>query len=890
MILFFCQNDGKALGFEMINETISHYKILQKLGEGGMGEVYLAEDTSLGRKVAMKFLSSDKASDPESRQRFVHEARAQAMLSHPNIATFHEVGEEGDKVFIVMEYIEGQPLSNLAQFEKFSLAEILDIAIQIGEGLQAAHEKGIIHRDIKPENVLVTSKHHAKITDFGLAKWKGASTLTKTGARMGTAFYMSPEQVEGKKVDNRTDIFSLGVVLYELLCARRPFEGDTDTAIFYDLINTQPQPLARFARNLPENLEQIVMKCLAKRPEERYQSAADLVADLKTLRRTSEIQSIPVSHTKPAASRKSWIGISVGLGIILLAFAAYVILPKFFTTVSNDTKSGRKMLAVLPFENLGSPEEEYFADGITEEITTRLAKIGGLGVISHTSARKYKKTDKTLKQIGAELGADFILEGNIRWAKSGGASRLRINPQLIRVSDDSHLWAENYNAVLDDVFELQSSIAEKVATALDVALLEPERHVLAAKPTENLEAYDFYLRGNDHFNRTTPGSPGGGKYMRIALQMYRKAVELDSGFALAYSQLSRANTELYWHYERKDEYLRDAKAAVEKSFKLVPGLPEAHLALGSYYYHAREYEKALEQFAIAQRSLPNNPDLMGEIGYVQRRQGKWNEASASFKRAAELDPGRSDILFALGQTYHRWRKYSEAASYYDRAILLDPGGYYPYWAKVDLYVKQDGNTERARKVLREARGKVDAAELNDRWVWLDVLDGNYPQALSRLNGPEAYNNDSVGYYLTKAQVYGLIGRAGLKRTCYDSARILLENQLQKEFADEKLHSQLGIAYAGLGRKEEAIREGNKAVELVPVTKGVWNGAALIQDLARIYVMVGEYEAAIDQLEYLLSIPSPLSIPDLRIDPAWAPLKNQTRFMKLVAASPPAPSP
>ncbi len=843
----------------------------------------MAEDTSLGRKVAIKFLSSDKAAEPESRQRFVHEARAQAMLSHPSIATFHEVGEDQDKVFIVMEYIEGQPLSRLASGEKLSLPQILDLAIQVGEGLQAAHEKGITHRDIKPENVLVTAKHHAKITDFGLAKWKGATTLTQTGARMGTAYYMSPEQVEGKKVDHRTDIFSFGTLLYELLCARKPFEGDTETAIFYDLINTQPQPLARFARNIPEKLEQIVLKCLAKKPEERYQSAADLVADLKTLRRTSDVQNIPVSHTKPAASRKKWIGISVGLGIILLAFAAYVILPKFFTTTSRDTKPGRKMLAVLPFDNLGSVEQEYFADGITDEITTRLAKIGGLGVISHTSARKYKKTDKTVKQIGAELGADYILEGNIRWAKSGASSRIRINPQLIQVSDDSHLWAENYDAVLNDVFELQSSIAEKVAAALDVALLEPERKILAAKPTENLEAYDFYLRGNDHFNRFTPGTTGAGKYMGIALQMYQKAVELDPGFALAYCQLSRSNTEIYWHYDRKEEYLKDAKAAVEKAFKLSPGLPEAHLALGSYHYHAREYEKALEEFAIAQKSLPNNADLLQEIGYVQRRQGKWDLALASFKKAAELDRGRSDIPFELGQIYNRLHKYSEAASYYERAILLDPGGYVPYWQKVGLYVKQDGATEKARKVLVQAVGKVDAAELNNRWVWLDVIEGNYPQALSRLNGPEAYNNDSAGYYLDKAQVYGLIiGQSRLQRTCYDSARILLEKELELQPENEVLHSQLGMAYAGLGRKSEAIREGKKGVELQPINKYANSGPDRLEGLARIYVMAGEYEAALKEIEYLLSIPSNLSIPLLRLDPGWAPLKSHPRFQKLLA--------
>jgi len=307
----------------MIGQTISHYKILEKLGEGGMGEVYLAEDTSLGRKVAVKFLSSDKAADPESRQRFVHEARAQAMLSHPNIATFYEVGEEGDKVFIVMEYIDGQPLSKLAQVEKLSFSEILDIAIQIGEGLSAAHERGITHRDIKPENVLVNSKRLAKITDFGLAKWKGATTLTQSGARMGTAYYMSPEQVDGRKADHRTDIFSLGVVLYELFCARRPFEGDTETAVFYDLVHTPPQPLARYCRNLPEGLERIVFKCLAKKPEERYQHADELVADLKMLKRAGDIDLLPSyiqtssdKHKKARAKRLKLIGAIAGLALV----------------------------------------------------------------------------------------------------------------------------------------------------------------------------------------------------------------------------------------------------------------------------------------------------------------------------------------------------------------------------------------------------------------------------------------------------------------------------------------------------------------------------------------------------------------------------------------------
>ncbi|HLG93820.1 MAG TPA: serine/threonine-protein kinase, partial [candidate division Zixibacteria bacterium] len=410
----------------MIGQTVSHYKILKKIGAGGMGEVYLAEDMSLGRKVAIKFLSAEKAADPESRKRFIHEARAQAIVSHSNVATFHEVGEERDKVFIVMEYIEGQRLSELAKTEKLSLQEILNLAIQVGEGLQAAHEKGVMHRDINPTNILVSSKRVAKITDFGLAKWTEASTITRTGLQMGTDHYMSPEQVDGRKVDHRTDIFSFGVVLYELICACRPFDGTNRESLFYEILYTQPQPLARYCRGVPEGFQIIVDKALKKDKSFRYQSAADLLADLKGLQ-------------------------------------------KELTEGGVEAAPKRKTLAVLPFENLGAAEDEYFADGITDEITTKLAKISALGVISRTSAIKYKKTEKTLRQIGAELGIDYVLEGTIRWHKSGTTNRVRINSQLIRVEDDTHLWAETYDRVLEQIFELQSDIADKVTRALQLA-------------------------------------------------------------------------------------------------------------------------------------------------------------------------------------------------------------------------------------------------------------------------------------------------------------------------------------------------------------------------------------------------------------------------------------
>ncbi|MGH8004964.1 MAG: tetratricopeptide repeat protein [Limisphaerales bacterium] len=479
------------------------------------------------------------------------------------------------------------------------------------------------------------------------------------------------------------------------------------------------------------------MKCLAKRPEERYQHVDELVVDLKGLQKE-----IAVGGTAPVPQRK--------------------------------------MLAVLPFENLGSAEDEYFADGITDEITTNLAKVSGLGVISRTSAIKYKKSDKNLRQIGSELGVDYVLEGTIRWDRLGGANRVRINCQLIRVKDDTHLWAESYDRVFEQIFELQSEVAQKVTAALDVILLEPERRALEAKPTENLEAYEYYLRGNDYLNRGW-----AKKDLEIALQMYEEAVELDSNFALAYAKLSQTHSRFYWHYyDRTDERLAKAKEAVDKAFKLKPDLPEAHLALGYYYYRGNlDYDRALKEFAIAQKGQPNSSDLLAAIGYVQRRQGKFEQALANILKAAELDPRSNLNALQVGTTYHYIRNYPEAERYYDRAISIAPDRVTAYVNKALLYIDWEGKTEKARKVLEEAPGKADPAELAAVWAELEVLDGNYQAALGRLLGPDKFielfgnTNDTAAYFSTKARIYGLMNQPKLKRACYDSARIIGEKRI-----------------------------------------------------------------------------------------------------------------
>jgi len=869
----------------MISKTISHYKILEKLGEGGMGVVYKAQDIQLQRLVALKFLPPHISDSAEEKARFIHEAQSASALNHPNVTTIHGIEESPDGLFIVMEYVEGKTIKEIVEKETPSVKRILDITIQVCEGLTAAHKKEIVHRDIKSDNIMVTKEGQVKIMDFGLAKLKGATKLTSTGSTLGTAAYMSPEQAQGEEVDQRSDIFSFGVVLYELLTGKLPFGGEHQAAIIYSIINEEPQPVARFNNQVSAKLEDMVFKALTKDKEERYQHIDELLADLRRERKSLDYVKTgplaqPVETQKPV-KKKTLSLVVAGLAVLILIVGYFALFNK------KEPESGRKMLAVLPFENLGAPEQEYFAAGITEEITTHLAKVSGLGVISRTSVLQYKDTKKTVQQIGKELGVQYVLEGTILWDKSEVTNRVRINPQLIRVKDGTHVWAETYDRVLEQIFALQSDIADKVASALDITLIETEKRSIAAKPTDNLEAYEYYLRGNEYWRKNWTE-----KDSRIAIEMYEKAVELDPTFALAYANLSQSHSWMYWaYYDRTDERLNKAKEAVDRALELKPDLPEAHLALGFYYYWgSRDYDRALEQFAIAQKGQPNNSDLIRAIGFVQRRQGKFEQAVTNLKKAAELNPGSSGQADEVALTYQVMRKYAEAEYYLDRAISLAPDWPEAYSRKAWVYIYSEGDTKKARKVLQEATGKADVSRLVPDLVGLDIFDGDCQTALGRLPGIGAYVdvngvNDTISYFLTKARMYGLLNQLQLKLVCYDSARIILENKVQSRPSEAPFHSQLGIAYAGLGRREEAIREGKKAVELLPVSKdALEDGPNYVQNLAQIYVMVGDYDAAIDRLEYLLSIPSWISVPLLRIDPTWAPLRNHPRFQKLLARS------
>jgi serine/threonine-protein kinase len=871
-----------AAVFDRLKVALSHrYTILRELGAGGMATVYLAEDLKHHRQVAIKVLRPELASalGPE---RFLREIEIVAKLTHPHILPLHDSGEADGFLFYVMPYVEGESLRDRISREKqLPIDDALKIASEVADALSFAHHQNIIHRDIKPENILLEAKH-AVVADFGVARAieeAGETRLTETGMAVGTPTYLSPEQASAdRELDGRSDVYALGCVLYEMLAGEPPFTGPTAESVVHKLLTAEPPAVAAGRPSLPEVVVATVSKSLEKAPADRYQTAEEMGQALN-----AALLESAAHRVEPKRKTGASINAMLGAGLLMIAVVVVVWL-QLVPAAPNPAEKPR--LAVLPLGNLGSPDDEYFADGLTEEITNRLVQLSGLTVISRTSTILYKNHDKTLPQIGDEPGVDYVLEGTIRTDRaSTGTGQARVTQQLIRVEDDAHLWSDGYTVELlpGEIFAVQADIAENVAQALGVALLEPERQALESRPTDNAEAFDYYLRGREYSNRGYSRED-----LEIAAQMYQSAVDLDPGFALALAQLSRVHALMYWfYYDRSGQRLVDAKEAADSASKLEPDLPEAHLALGYYYYHGfRDYDQALEQFAIAERSRPNDADLLESVGLVQLRQGAGERALENLERAAALNPRSLSLHGNLGSAYLALRHYPEAVRTWERALSLAPDIVTGYAFKVLTYMRWRGVTDQTTAMAREALEQTDVSELLS-WLtsWFDQralfrIDDEYRQAVDGLTA-ESLGGDSAAYYLAKAVSSGQRNQPDVERECYDSARIVLEAQVQERPEDAKVHARLGLSYAGLGRKEEAIAEGERAAALLPVARDAAFGPLYVQNLAEVYVMVGEYEAALDQIDYLLSIPCLVSVPLLQADPLYDPLRDLPRFQTLL---------
>ncbi len=570
----------------LISKVVSHYAVTRQLGSGGMGVVYEAEDSRLGRRVALKFLPEELAQDTQALERFQREARAASALNHPNICTVYAIEQHERRHFIVMELLEGKTLAQRLTGQPMELDLLLDIAVQITDALESAHARGIVHRDIKPANIVVNSRGQAKVLDFGLAKIEGprrsgaganagsqletqapADELTTPGTTLGTVSYMSPEQARGQLTDARTDLFSLGTVLYQMATGVVPFPGETSAVIYEAILNRDPQPVTEINAALPAEFGRILEKALEKDRNLRYQSATDLKTDLARLRRN--LDSGRRRSTDGAESR------------------------------GGPARQAERSIAVLYFENLsGMKEDEYFRDGITEDIITELSKIKGLNIFPRPTVLSYRDKQVTPQQVGRELNTAYVLGGSLRRA----GNRLRINAQLMDARTDFPVWSERYDRELQDIFEVQDEIARKIAAALRITLSPQEQEAIGVKPTENLQAYDLYLRGKSHLRRVTRQD------LEFALQMFEGAVALDSDFALPYAGIANVCAQYHYHYDREAAWMDRAKAAARRAAELRPDLPEVQVALAWILYAEKHYEEAVER---AQRAIGRKRDCEG---------------------------------------------------------------------------------------------------------------------------------------------------------------------------------------------------------------------------------------------------------------------------------------
>ncbi len=865
------------------------YRLARELGAGGMATVYLAEDLKHHRQVALKVLRPELAAALGA-ERFLREIEIAAGLHHPHILPLYDSGEADGFLYYVMPYVEGESLRDrLTREKQLPLDNALQIAREVADALSYAHSHAVVHRDIKPENILLESGH-AVVADFGIARAisaAGGETLTGTGVAIGTPAYMSPEQAAGDhNLDGRSDLYSLGCVLYEMLGGQPPFTGPTIESVVHQHLAVEPRAITQLRPAVPAEVAAALARALAKMPADRFNPVGQFAEALAHpgIRPASS----PVTAPAAPARRPSPRGLAIAALGGLVVFSAALLFVRGRAT-HRGVASPVPRIVVLPFGNLGNPADEYFADGVTEEITSRLGETPGLGVIARTSAVLYKGTNKNVKQIGDELNVGYVLEGTVRWERAPGSrGRVRVTPQLIRVADQTHLWSERYDAVLTDIFQVQSHIAEKVADALGVTLLAADsaRRV----PTKNLDAYDFYLRGQEYYHRSWSEDD-----LRNTLRLFERAVALDPEFALAHARRSVAHSAIYWfRFDHTVRRLTQAKEAADRALRLSPGLPEGHEALAFYHYWGHlDFDRALEEFRLAQRAQPNNADLIAAIGYVERRGGNFEQARAAIQRAFELNPRSAIVASEVGVTLTLLGRFAEAERYLDRTIALAPDWPTPYFWKARVHLHWTGSTAKARATLEEGL----ARSTSDRWwvelplAWVAALEGRYAEALERLRAtPETLFNThenfvpKAEYY---ARIYGLTNRPDLARAYHDSARALLAPKVQDDPDNATLRSALGIALAGLRRKDEAVREGSKAVELMPVSRDALDGQFRVLDLARIYVMVGEQELALDQLESIMSPHSGLAVTptSLRIDPTWAPLHGNPRFEHLLGGGP-----
>ena len=871
---------------------LGDYELLEEVGRGGQGVVFRARQKSLNRIVALKVISLGQWASKAHVKRFRREAEAAASLDHPGIVPIYEVGDRDGSCYFSMKFVEGGQLDEVVSRTSMSIRHAAELISKVARTVHYAHEHGILHRDIKPGNILLDQQGEPHLTDFGLARLvETESTVTRTLEVLGTPSYMAPEQAAANntQLTSATDVYGLGAVLYQLLTGHPPFAGGTTYETIKLLLETEPKQPRQLNAKIDRELSTICLKCLEKDPKRRYSSALALTEDLEHWLKHEPIQA---RHAGIFTRSKKWVrrnptSALLAASLIALATAAGWIVWKSEFIRQPLTKS----IAVLPFENLShDPTNAFFADGMQDEILTDLARIADLKVIGRTSVMQYKSgVTRDLRKIGHQLGVANVLEGSVQRA----SNRVRVNVQLVDTRSDRHQWAQTFDRDVTDVFGVEDQIAETIADKLKANLSSAEKSAIERAPTIDLTAFDLYTRAKNLMLTGFWNAPRA-KLLQVA-DLLNQAIAGDPSFFKAYCLLAYAHDLLYFlGYDHTPARLALAEAAIQQAFRLHPDAGEAHLARAENLYRGYlDYDGALAELDVAAKTLPNDARVFELKGYIQRRQGKQEEAVRSLERAIDLDPRNSFTLQQIALNYRYLRRFADEKSVLDRALTVEPNDIVIRLERATVEFNWKADTRPLHQVLDSIRATNPAtgalADYWDYWLYCALAERDAAAAKNAVIAAgqnPALTDDVVAF--SRPFMEGVIARMtkddAEARAAFAAARGEQQKIIQAHESYGPPLCVLGLIDAGLGRKEEALREGRRAVELLPVEKDPIWGIVMVKYLAMIAAWAGDKDLACEQLAIAIHPPrppSPITYGELKLLPFWDPLRGDPRFEKLV---------
>ncbi len=859
------------------------YELLEQIGRGGQGVVFRARQKGLNRTVALKVINLGQWSSKAHVKRFRREAEAAARLDHAGIVPIHEVGERDGSCYFSMKFVEGGQLDEVVRHSAISIRQAVKLMAKVAHIVHYAHEHGILHRDIKPGNILLDAKGEPHLTDFGLARLlETESSVTQTLDVLGTPSYMAPEQAVGNNaaVTRATDVYGLGAVLYQLLTGQPPFAGGTTYETIKLLLDTEPRPPRSLNRKIDRDLSTICLKSIEKDPKRRYFSAFALAEDLERWLNHEPIQARRIG---PFTRGKKWVRrnpTTAVMAAMLLALAIPLGIIVWNSEISRSPITTG--IAVLPFENLSERKDDTaFADGVQDDILTKLAKIADLKVISRTSVMDFRGK-RNLRQIGNDLHISHVLEGSVR--KFG--ARLRINAQLIDARSDIHVWAEQYDRDLNDLFAIQSEIAQKVAQQLHTKISPAEKLAIERKPTGDLVAFDLYARAQDAVGH------GEMQGWLKAIDLLNHAVARDPTFFHAYCFLASAHDALYsYGFDHSTERLALAERAIQSAAQLQPDAGETHLARAEHLYSGyRDYDRALAELEVARQKLPNDADVFELLGYIQRRQNRWEDSTRNLERAADLDPRSRAPSEQLSGNYLLSRHYAEAKRWQSRAQEIAPDDLVVKAQLLALDFHCKGDSGPLHELLDATRATNPAAmrTIADKWLTCALAERDPYAANDALaafgENPVSLADDfSLNYQLVEALITRMKKNETKAHNAFVRARAEQEKKVQAEPNNAHAVCLLALIDAALGQREDALNEGRRAVRLLPMEKDALGGGEIIKYFTIAAAWAGETDLACEQLASLVRQPSPIWYGELKLLPFWDPLRGDPRFEKILAS-------